>query len=348
MYHLEKYRNISQKHLCPKCEKRTFVQYVDEQGRFLAYNVGRCDKEDSCGYHYTPKDYFIDNPTGKTEWKPNYQKPIKEVAKPIDYIPFKYIEQSCTIRNSNFVYFLFYLFDWHTIKQTIDQYFIGCTKDKAVIFPQIDEKGKVRTAKIQQYNPETGKRIKDQKGAINWVHSILKNKGALSKDFNLQMCLFGLHLIRSESNKNKGICIVESEKTAVIASGALPEYIWMASGALGWLNIEKLKPLKDRSIVLYPDASRDGKAFNKWSNIAKEAKEQGLNVSVSTFLENICTIEQKEQGYDLGDYLIEKLIVEVKEAPKKQLTESEKRLIEMQRMNPALKLLIEKFDLQLC
>lgn len=42
---------------------RCFVRYVDEESiiRFPD-TVGKCDHENSCGYHYTPREYFRDNP----------------------------------------------------------------------------------------------------------------------------------------------------------------------------------------------------------------------------------------------------------------------------------------------
>lgn len=62
-FHLQKYRYGS-KISCPNCGKiRGFVRYVDEEGiiRFPD-TVGKCDHENSCGYHYTPREYFRDNP----------------------------------------------------------------------------------------------------------------------------------------------------------------------------------------------------------------------------------------------------------------------------------------------
>ena len=60
---LQKYRPGS-KTTCPNCGKsRCFVRYIDEQGSIsFPGNVGKCDHENSCGYHYTPKEYFKDNP----------------------------------------------------------------------------------------------------------------------------------------------------------------------------------------------------------------------------------------------------------------------------------------------
>lgn len=62
-FHLEKYRYGS-KIDCPNCGKRRcFVRYIDEQGTvYFPASVGKCDHEQSCGYHYTPREYFRDNP----------------------------------------------------------------------------------------------------------------------------------------------------------------------------------------------------------------------------------------------------------------------------------------------
>lgn len=51
------------------------------------------------------------------------------------------------------------------------------TKNRDVIFYQIDKEGRCRTGKIMKYNRETGRRVKDENvgGKITWVHSILKD-----------------------------------------------------------------------------------------------------------------------------------------------------------------------------
>ena len=51
----------STKHTCPSCGEKRFVRYINnENNQFLSDKVGRCDREQSCGYHYTPKHYFND------------------------------------------------------------------------------------------------------------------------------------------------------------------------------------------------------------------------------------------------------------------------------------------------
>ena len=66
-FHLQKYKYGS-KISCPSCGKpRCFVKYVDAEGKIVfPDNVGKCDHENSCGYHYTPKEYFNDYPDGKS------------------------------------------------------------------------------------------------------------------------------------------------------------------------------------------------------------------------------------------------------------------------------------------
>lgn len=61
-YQLETYDPEVGKHICPVCGKRTFVRYVDsETGEYVSTDVGRCDREEKCGYHKRPKDWFTEH-----------------------------------------------------------------------------------------------------------------------------------------------------------------------------------------------------------------------------------------------------------------------------------------------
>jgi len=75
----------------------------------------------------------------------------------------------------------------------------------------------------------------------------------------------------------------------------------LAAGSKQGLNVERLKRFGSHKILLYPDA--DG--FTLWQKIAVDARKQGLTVEVSDLIETRATVEQKENGYDLADYLIE-------------------------------------------
>jgi hypothetical protein len=108
--------------------------------------------------------------------------------------------------------------------------------------------------------------------------------------------LFGEHLL---IDKTKPVAIVESEKTAIIASQYLPQFIWVAVGSLSNLNAEKCSILKGRIVILFPDLN----GFDKWSSKAKELSQLAI-FTVSDLLERKTTEAEKKQGFDLADYLI--------------------------------------------
>lgn len=107
-FHLQKYRPGS-KTVCPKCGRKScFTRYVDGNAQITFPNhVGKCDHINSCGYHYTPKKYFQDNPTIKeTMIEQNNRsdtpsRAVKPIAKPLSssapqtsYLPSDWVSQS--------------------------------------------------------------------------------------------------------------------------------------------------------------------------------------------------------------------------------------------------------------
>lgn len=65
---LEPYnRHQRNRYTCPSCGKhREFTRYIDTQGAisFPEY-VGKCNRINNCGYHYTPAMYFDEHPECK-------------------------------------------------------------------------------------------------------------------------------------------------------------------------------------------------------------------------------------------------------------------------------------------
>src|SRR5690554_6022184 len=259
---LEPYKGRGTRHTCPNCKvKQTFTLYLDgNTGEPIHPTVGMCNRAIKCGYHYPPRQYFNDHKYNKPNSAPlqAHTVRLKTSQRKIDCIPLSYVKQSVSF-NSNFVRFLCKHFSRDKIEKAMRNYALGATKNQSVIFWQIDINGKVRTGKIMQYNPDTGKRIKHKSGAINWVHNILKRRNPKYTNYNLNQCYFGEHLLKFYPNKP--IAIVEAEKTAVIASMIYTNYIWLAAGNLNGLNIEKFKVLRDRYVILYPDAG----CYEKWS-----------------------------------------------------------------------------------
>jgi hypothetical protein len=222
-----------------------------------------------------------------------------------------------------------------------EHYALGATKSKEVIFWQIDIHGKVRTGKIMQYNAETGRRLKHENGAIDWVHNKLKKSGTLPEDFNLQQCFFGEHLLKLYPNKP--VAIVESEKSALIASAVFPDLIWLAAGNLNGLSIEKAKILKGRNVTLFPDLG----AFEKWSEKSTEIQMQcDCNINISSLLEDIATESQRTEGLDIADFMIIQLSCKNPEPIQVNQNRFSLKLQSFIDINPALSILIDNLELE--
>ena len=340
-YHLEKYHGRNSRHECPSCkDHHSFTYYVDEDGNIIDESVGRCDHESSCGYHYTPKEYFKDH-QWETHREPQptmYKTTLnrtKENHSP-SFINPELVGKSAS-HDSNFVEFLCKIFSQSIIVRLVNEYELGATKDHSVIFWQIDTNGHVRTGKKILYDPTTGHRKKDG-FKIDWIHSIMRRNNMIGDDFNLCQCLFGEHLL--SRYPDKVVALVEAEKTAVIGSGVFPNYIWLATGGKSQLSIDKLKVLKGRTIIMFPDV--DG--FKEWSDKAKSLTF--AKFIVSDLLERTATPEDKENKIDIADLLIKDLMRD----PSKTMTPKDKLmeiLHELERRNPAVSLLMEKFDLEI-
>ncbi len=309
MIQLETYRGTKSRHTCPACNsKGVFVRYQDERGEYLSFDVGRCNRESKCGFHKKPKEFFADNPTG-TKFQPaakrktnpyQYTNLTAQICAPIktksfDYIPLEKFKLTLGNYEQNaFVQFLLNLFpdDSEEIQSVLKMYMVG-TYDTYTCFPQIDRLNRVCKAKLIKFNPATGRRLKGE-----YDTSSLKTKLKLKEDFNYKQIFFGEHLL--PKHPNKPVAIVESEKSAIIGSLCFPTFVWLATGSKQWLKVERLQRLDNRQIILYPDA--DG--FDQWQAVATDAQRQGLTVKVSSLIENFATDQQKQNQYDLADYLI--------------------------------------------
>jgi hypothetical protein len=296
-YTLEPYKTQKSRYTCPECgEPKKFTRYIDtETNEHLADHVGKCDRETNCGYHFTPKNYFAANPMLKPG-KRREPKPIPPPQKP-DYIPEKLFEKSLNrVEKNDFIEYLCSIFEPETVNELLEKYYIGTAKHwpHATIWWQIDRKDNVRTGKIMLYDPYTGKRIKQPYAHIAWAHTLLK----LPK-YNLQQCFFGEHLIYPGGKEI--IAIVESEKTAVIAAGFMPEHIWVAAGSLEGLAYEKCRILYGRQVMLVPDLD----AYPKWEKKMNQlkAKMPGTRFGMGKFLQDLPP-EEQTPGMDIADWLV--------------------------------------------
>jgi hypothetical protein len=100
---------------------------------------------------------------------------------------------------------------------------------------------------------------------------------------------------------DKPVVIVESEKSAIIASALIPNLIWLVAGNINGLSVEKCKVLKIRNVILYSDLG----VYEKWSLKATEIRKAiKCKISKSTLLEDIATGTNRINGLDIAYYMI--------------------------------------------
>jgi hypothetical protein len=310
----------SKKFVCPSCNKKTFVRYIDnETNEYVENQYGRCDRESSCKYHHNLKqiDY---SPI------PLISKPKREISKINSSEVTKY---GRNFKGNNFIQFLRNHFSDEDIKSVIQKYLIGTSDhwNGATIFWQVNQYEEILTGKVMLFEVGSGKRVKKPYNHINWMHKILK-----ISDYELQQCLFGLHLINE--HKGQTIAIVESEKTAIIMSLFLPNYIWIATGSKGNFKKELLESIKHFPIIAFPDKSE----YEDWDRKAGQLRQEGYTIKCSDY------IEKKEvlDGTDLADIYFESKIEKTVEI---KYTKTEIEVNRLAKINPEIINLIRTFDL---
>jgi hypothetical protein len=251
-------RKGSRKDICPNCGKREFKPYIDKKtGNPVGERYGRCERINNCGYNNYPKP----------DKKDNYEPPERsyEQKKPIEYVFETLVNDTLShYADNQFALYLVRLFGENIAVKLLEKYNVGTAKGGGTIFWQKDLKGKFRTGKVIYYN-ENGKRSKTRS---SWfVHSKIR------QDFNFQQCFFGLHLLKQFPEMPAALC--ESEKTAVLMSVYMPQFIWIASGGSEMLNVQRLNELH-RLDKVFPD----GGQFEKWEGKTRHFSGRQMDVTV--------------------------------------------------------------------
>ena len=291
-YQLERYRGRSTRYICPQCKrKQSFTRYIDtyNNNEYVSDNVGKCNRIDKCGYHYTPKQYYTDNPWKRDSggWlvendrvfnQPSKTKPPQPPAvPPTSYIP-EWVATGSLKRDSTHLQWLRTTFGSDEAERIRQLYGVGGTRDGRVVFWQRDTQGLLRTGKIMAYDPVTGRRTKGA-GSCDWAHSIMLREGRIAQPYNLKQCLYGEHLLGHEAYATATVAIVESYKTAHVGAIVLPEMLWTATDSLQGLTAERLMPLRGRHVVLYPDEGRGEEIWRE--KIRSIAHEVGFDYTIS-------------------------------------------------------------------
>ncbi|MDD3079704.1 MAG: DUF6371 domain-containing protein [Paludibacter sp.] len=328
----------SSKTICPECGKKTFVRYIDNvTGECLPSQFGRCDRESKCGYHNKPafekdqdfKPYKVFTPKPK----PQPQTPI-----PFEVLAGTLTDYSKNVFIQNLLGRVAFPFDQCDIESVISLYYLGTVASfgGAVAFPFIDIQNNIRAIQVKQFD-ETNHTTK-----TSFLHSILKyhysQRGDRLPDWlpsyelneTKVSCLFGEHLLNKYPLNP--IALVEAPKSAIYGTlyfglPNVPErFIWVAVYNLSSLNVAKCKALKGRDVVLFPDLSTDGKAFDLWNSKLNELNTiKGARFTISDLLERKASEAERANGCDIADYLICQDWRLFRESAKSEICESQNK-----------------------
>ncbi|MDG1276934.1 MAG: DUF6371 domain-containing protein [Algoriphagus sp.] len=325
----------SKKSHCPECTKKRFVRYIDTKtGKYLPEQYGRCDRESKCCYFLNPyqdgyaKSIWEQEQGNKTNWKRQFptqkKRPLNKLKSV--FIPLEVFSQTRTgYENNVFIQNLLtqvpFPFEVQDVEKVISLYHLGTVQNGyrkgANTFPFIDVNNNVRAIQVKQFD-ETNHTIgtdflhsiiekhyiRNNEPLPNWLEAYNKNETKVS-------CLFGEHML--SRYPDNPVALVEAPKTAIYGTlyFGFPEQptnlLWLAVYNLSSLNLNKCKELKGRSVFLFPDLSKEGRAFNSWCDKLNKIQKNlpGTYFQVSELLEQLATEQDKEKGKDIADYLIE-------------------------------------------
>ena len=219
------------------------------------------------------------------------------------------------------------------------RYRLGCTRQGGVIFWQIDASDELYDGKVMYYREDCHR---DKQRHPTWVSTLLTRRyqWADADRMTTRHCFFGLHLLsqshtdltdltdHTDNNEchtdevrsnschpgnscsERTVCVVESEKSAVILSEHFAQYLWLATGGMGNVQPDKFHPLRGHRVILFPDTDTEGKTFKSWFDAAQLVMQQifwedSPPITVSPLLELHATPEQKAAKIDLVDFLFD-------------------------------------------
>lgn len=175
------------------------------------------------------------------------------------------------------------IFDKNEVERIAREYLVGTTKDGSTLFwYKSFGENSCRSAKIIKYKPD-GHRDKSSGGT--WIHALFSpyektdiNGNVIysrpprlditqwsddpsftpegrDTEWKARFTLFGEHLLHDPARKDLPVCIVESEKSAIICALYEPRFLWLATGGKNFLKEDRMAALQyqGRQVILVPD-----------------------------------------------------------------------------------------------
>lgn len=284
--------------------------------------------------------------------------------------------------------------------------FVGYGGGLAVCYPYIGIDGAIVDCKLMNYDPDTGSSKNKQGDRLpvsNALFQLLKafkdrakKKACLkaaeaghrpscpddedaafvryfpniaelqTEDIRADWCNFGDHLLAGRPTAE--VCLVESEKTALIASIAYaedyPDKVWIAVGSKSKLTpakcVERCEPYRGHKVIIYPDydgyfdewkTDKNGKKrfVIGWKSVCKILIDAGFDAEIDTTVSRL----HRNKSDDLADVIVAAITSpdygnRADAMPRKSpdRMEAERVFEEMKQRYPALAEFAERFELE--
>lgn len=302
----------SKKHDCPACGQKSFTQYTyTDSGAYVADQFGRCDRENNCNYHRHPSEDADFTPTPQ----PKVTLPPAQLVAP------KATLVAVTLSDKSSALHRFLLETLGITQEHLAKWLLG-TSNGRTAFLLRNLSGQDLNIKFVKYTAE-GKRDKTPGEKTKLMFpphylgkAYLKREGLITAEqeenwqhyFTFGRCFYGEHLWDAA----KDTMIVESEKTAVIASFFLPDYNWLATGGNHGLKYEQFAILQNgytgRIINL---VDNDVAGYLK-SKTIEWLRELAKFHEAPERIKSINLLEAYPEGWDLADLIISEKQVDAK------------------------------------
>lgn len=261
--------------VCPSCNQKTFVPYMDKETYEILEDKGRCDREAKCGHYSAPNSQRVSNfiSRKKVAETPFKMPDILDMKRMMftDYLEYKFL-------TTELGKFLAGLVPLDVLTSAIVFYNLGRDRGGEV-FPTHNANGRLARFKHIRYGAN-GKRTK---------YISYQPKGDYAKG------IFGFYNVANF----KKVFIVESEKSAIV--GFIAYYLkhgecscWIATGGTNGLTPAYIEKLKHKECVFMPDCDEPGRlAFSKYyAKLVQNSTYHDLD-------------SDRCDGYDIADKIIE-------------------------------------------
>jgi hypothetical protein len=174
----------------------------------------------------------------------------------------------------------------------LSEWYVGLSADRAIIFWHVDRNGRFRNAKKIWFKDDFHR---DKSRKPHFIYA------------GFPIPLFGEWQLNGSDKK---VIIVESEKTAIVASCHAPQYTWLACGGESGLTAYKARALQGKDCLIFFDCDPDrNKVMECAESAAQNIRAAGGKASV---IDQYARFPGHNEGWDAADQIYSELILGLK------------------------------------